>query len=102
MIGHVPNGRSTFSGAVYWGDLTNLWCPVPESMQVFSRASGLRWIGAYENIGASIGMKGKVRSLVLCRVRAIPAAAITVETGRNACSGPWSRTFMFVAEQQQF
>jgi len=42
LIGHVPNGLSPFAGSVYWGDLTHLWCPVPESMQVFCRASGLQ------------------------------------------------------------
>jgi SAM-dependent methyltransferase len=98
LIGHVPNGLSPFSGAVYWGDLTHLWCPVPDGMQVFCRASGLHWIGAYENIGASTGMKGKLRSLAWLGVRAILTAASTVETGRNAWRSPWSRTFLFVAE----
>jgi SAM-dependent methyltransferase len=98
LIGHVPNGLSPFSGAVYWGDLTHLWCPVPESMQVFCRSSGLHWIGAYENIGASTGIKGRLRSLAWRGVRALLAATSTVETGRNASSSPWSRTFLFVAD----
>ena len=99
LIGHVPNGLSPFSGAVYWGDLTHLWCPVPESIQVFCRATGLKLIGAYENIGASPGLKGKLRSLAWRGVRALLAAASTVETGRSGFSLPWSRTFLFVAER---
>lgn len=102
LIGHVPNGLSPFCGAVYWGDLTHLWCPVPESMQVFCRARGLQWIGAYENIGASPGMKGRLRNLAWRGVRAILASASTVETGRSGFSLPWSRTFLFVAERQRF
>jgi hypothetical protein len=47
------------------GELTHLWCPVPESMQVFCRSSGLRWLGAYENIGASRGLKGQPQWLWL-------------------------------------
>ena len=50
-------------GGVYWGDLTHVWCPVPESMQVFCRSSGLQWLGAHENIGASSELKGRLRSL---------------------------------------
>ena len=96
LIGHVPNGLSPFAGHVYWGDLTHLWCPVPESIQVFCRSSGLRWLGAYENIGASSGLKGRLRSLVWTGTRALLAAASTVETGRNAFALPWSRTFLFV------
>ncbi len=98
LIGHVPNGISPFVGSVYWGDLTHLWCPVPESMQVFCRSSGLRWIGAYENIGASPGFKGRLRSLAWRVVRVALAAISTVETGRSAFRWPWSRTFLFVAE----
>lgn len=85
-----------------WGDLTHFWCPVPESMQVFCRTSGLRLIGAYENIGAATGPKGRLRSLARRGVRAMLAAASTVETGRNASSSPCSHTFLFVAERQQF
>lgn len=101
LIGHVPNGLSPFSGFVYWGDLTHLWCPVPESMQVFCRASGLHWIGAFENIGASNTLKGNLRSLAWQSVRFLLAGASTIETGRNAFILPWSRTFLFVAERQQ-
>lgn len=100
LIGHVPNGLSPFVGSVYLGDLTHLWCPVPESLQVFCRASGLRWIGAYENIGASSGLKGRLRALAWRGVRALLATASTVETGRNAFGWPWSRTFLFVAEKR--
>lgn len=100
LIGHVPNGLSPFAGSVYWGDLTHLWCPVPESIQVFCRSSGLRWLGAYENIGASPGFKGRLRALAWRGVRCVLATASTVETGRSAFSLPWSRTFLFVIEQQ--
>lgn len=99
LIGHVPNGLSPFAGSVYWGDLTHLWCPVPESIQVFCRSSGLRWLGAYENIGASPGLKGRLRALSWRGVRAVLAAASTVETGRGAFGMPWSRTFLFVVER---
>jgi SAM-dependent methyltransferase len=99
LIGHVPNGLSPFAGAVYWGDLTHLWCPVPETMQVFCRASGLQWIGAYENIGASSGLKGKLRGLAWRGVRRVWAVANTVETGRSALGLPWSRTFLFVSQK---
>ena len=99
LIGHVPNGLSPFAGAVYWGDLTHRWCPVPESIQVFCRASGLRWIGAYENIGASPGFKGQLRSFAWRVVRVAMAVVSTVETGSNASKAPWSRTFLFVAEK---
>lgn len=99
LIGHVPNGLSPFAGSVYWGDLTHLWCPVPESIQVFCRSSGLRWLGAYENIGASPGLKGRLRSLAWRGVRALLAATSTVETGRSAFGLPWSRTFLFVVER---
>ncbi|HBH72979.1 MAG TPA: hypothetical protein DDY43_05935 [Synechococcales bacterium UBA10510] len=99
LIGHVPNGLSPFVGAVYWGDLTHLWCPVPESIQVFCRASELRWIGAYENIGASPAIKGQLRNLAWRVVRTALAAASTVEIGRNGCGEPWSRTFLFVIEK---
>jgi SAM-dependent methyltransferase len=99
LIGHVPNGLSPFAGAVYWGDLTHLWCPVPESIQVFCRSSGLRWLGVYENIGASPGLKGRLRALAWRGVRAVLAVASTVETGRSAFGLPWSRTFLFVAER---
>jgi SAM-dependent methyltransferase len=102
LIGHVPNGLSPFCGAVYFGDLTHRWCPVPESIRVFCRISGLQWIGAYENIGASTGMKGKFRSLAWRGIRAIIALASTVETGRNASSCPWSRTFLFVAKKHTY
>jgi SAM-dependent methyltransferase len=99
LIGHVPNGLSPFAGEVYWGDLTHLWCPVPESIQVFCRSSGLRWLGAYENIGASPGLKGRLRALTWRGVRALLAAGSTVETGRSAFGLPLSRTFLFVAER---
>jgi SAM-dependent methyltransferase len=99
LIGHVPNGLSPFAGSVYWGDLTHLWCPVPESMQVFCRSSGLCWLGAYENIGASPGLKGRLRAMAWRGVRAVMAVASTVETGRSAFGLPWSRTFLFVVER---
>jgi len=99
LIGHVPNGLSPFAGQVYWGDLTHLWGPVPESIQVFCRSSGLRWLGAFENIGASSGLKGRLRSLAWMGSRALLAPASTVETGRNAFALPWSRTFLFVCER---
>lgn len=99
LIGHVPNGLSPFAGAVYLGDLTHLWCPVPESMQVFCRSSGLRWLGAHENIGASPGLKGRLRALAWRGVRAVLAVASTVETGRSGFGLPWSRTFLFVVER---
>lgn len=99
LIGHVPNGLSPFVGSVYWGDLTHLWCPVPESIHVFCRACGLRWIAAHENIGASAGIKGKLRSWAWRAVRVALAASSTVETGRNDLREPWSRTFLFVAEK---
>ena len=99
LIGHVPNGLSPFAGAVYWGDLTHVWCPVPESMQVFCRSSGLQWFGAHENIGASTGIKGRLRSLAWRGVRLALAAASTLESGQNALRLPWSRTFLFVAQK---
>ena len=99
LIGHVPNGLSPFAGSVYWGDLTHLWCPVPESMQVICRSSGLCWLGAYENIGASPGLKGRLRALAWRGVRTVLAVASTVETGRSAFGLPWSRTFLFVVER---
>jgi len=99
LIGHVPNGLSPFSGSVYWGDLTHLWCPVPESIQVFCRSSGLRWLGAYENIGASPGLKGRLRALAWRGLRLVLAGASTVEAGRSAFGLPWSRTFLFVTEK---
>lgn len=99
LIGHVPNGLSPFAGAVYWGDLTHLWCPVPESIQVFCRSSELRWLGAFENIGASSGLKGRLRALAWRGVRAVLAAASMIETGRTAFALPWSRTFLFVIER---
>jgi SAM-dependent methyltransferase len=99
LIGHVPNGLSPFAGSVYWGDLTHVWCPVPESMQVFCRSSGLQWLGAHENIGASSGLKGHIRSLAWRMVRMALAAASTTETGQPALRLPWSRTFLFVAER---
>jgi SAM-dependent methyltransferase len=98
LIGHVPNGLSPFAGSVYWGDLTHLWCPVPESMQVFCRASGLSWIGAYENIGDSPALKGRLRRLGWRGLRRILALANTIETGRPSRELPWSRTFLFVGE----
>jgi SAM-dependent methyltransferase len=98
LIGHVPNGLSPFSGSIYWGDLTHLWCPVPASIQVFCRSSGLRWLGAYENIGASQGVKGKLRLFSWQVIRSLLAGASSIETGRNNFSIPWSRTFLFVAE----
>lgn len=99
LIGHVPNGLSPFAGAVYWGDLTHRWCPVPGSMQVFCRSSGLRWLGAHENIGASAGPMGLLRSTLWRGLRLVLAAASTVETGRNAFGAPWSRTFLFIVER---
>ena len=99
LIGHVPNGLSPFVGSVYWGDLTHLWCPVPESIQVLCRSSYLRWLGAYENIGASPGLKGRLRTLAWPGVRAVLAVASTLETGRSAFGLPWSRTFLFVTEK---
>ncbi len=99
LIGHVPNGLSPFAGSVYWGDLTHLWCPVPGSMQVFCRSSGLHWLGAYENIGASPGLKGQLRALGWRGVRTALAAVSTVETGRSDFGSPWSRTFLFVVEK---
>ena len=101
LIGHVPNGISPFAGSVYWGDLTHLWCPVPESMQVFCRSSGLLWLGAYENIGASPGLKGRIRALAWCGVRVALGAVSTVETGRNDFGLPWSRSFLFVTEKPE-
>lgn len=90
---------SPFAGSVYWGDLTHVWYSVPESVQVFSRSSGLQWLGAHENIGASTGIKGRLRSLAWRGVRLALAAASTVETGQSASKLPWSRTFLFVAER---
>ena len=97
-IGHVPNGLSPFAGHVYWGDLTHLWCPVPASIQVFCRSSGLIWLGAFENIGASSGMKGRSRTLAWMGLRSLIAAVSTVETGRNAFALPGA-TFLFVCER---
>ena len=99
LIGHVPNGLSPFVGAIYWGDLTHLWCPVPESIQVFCRCSGLHWIGAYENIGSSTGFKGRLRAFIWKFVRFSVSIASTVETGRFSLRLPWSRTFLFVVER---
>lgn len=99
LIGHVPNGLSPFSGSVYWGDLTHVWCPVPESIQVFCRSCGLQWLGAHENIGASSGIKGRIRSLAWQGVRLALAVANTTETGQPSLRLPWSRTFLFVAER---
>ena len=99
LIGHVPNGLSPFAGSVYWADLTHVWCPVPASIRVFCRSSGLQWLGAHENIGASTGIKGRLRSLGWLIVRLALAAASTVETGQPASKLPWSRTFLFVAER---
>lgn len=99
LIGHVPNGLSPFVGSVYWGDITHRWCPVPESIQVFCRASELHWIGAYENIGASAGIKGRLRSMAWRGVRAMLAVASTVEIGRSGLREPWTRTFLFMAEK---
>ena len=99
LIGHVPNGLSPFVGSVYWGDITHLWCPVPESIQVFCRSSSMQWFGAYENIGASLGFKGRLRTLAWRGVRALLAIATTVESGQNSLAWPWTRTFLFVAER---
>jgi SAM-dependent methyltransferase len=99
LVGHVPNGLSPFVGSVYWGDLTHVWCPVPQSMQVFCRTSGLRWLGAHENIGDSASLKGRLRRLAWLAVRRLLALASTVETGRPCGDWAWSRTFLFVAEK---
>jgi SAM-dependent methyltransferase len=101
LIGHVPNGLSPFAGAIYWGDPTHLWCPVPESIQVFCRSSGLQWVGAYENIGASPGLKGRLRSLAWLGVRSALAIANTIATGCNSFQLPWSNTFVFVIERSR-
>jgi hypothetical protein len=61
-----------------WDDLTHLWCPVHQSMQVFCRSSRLRWLGVYENIGTSPGLKGQLRSLAWCGMRVVLAASSTV------------------------
>lgn len=102
LIGHVPNGLSPFVGSVYCGDLSHLWLPVPESIQVLCRITGLRWIGAYENIGASQGLNGRLRSLAWFFVRCILALASTLETGRSAFTSPWTRTFLFVVEKPKY
>jgi SAM-dependent methyltransferase len=99
LIGHVPNGISPFVGSIYWGDLTHLWCPVPESIQVFCRYSQLRWLGAYENTGTSPGVKGRLRLLSWVIVRSILACAHTIESGRQSFTMPWTRTFLFVVER---
>ncbi|QNI66431.1 class I SAM-dependent methyltransferase [Synechococcus sp. BMK-MC-1] len=99
LIAHVPNGLSPFVGSVYRGDLTHLWCPVPESIQVFCRSSGLRWLGAYENIGASSGFQGKLRWLAWRGVSFFMAIVNTLETGLPSFEFPWSRTFLFVCER---
>ena len=99
LIGHVPNGLSPFVGSVYWADLTHLWCPVPQSIQVFCRSSGLEWIGSFENIGASSGFKGRLRRSAWRVVRFLLAACSTIETGQLSFGFPWSRTFLFVIER---
>jgi len=99
LIGHVPNGISPFVGSIYFGDLTHLWCPVPESIQVFCRRSRLRWLGAYENIGSSPGFKGRLRLLSWKLVRSVLGLIHTIETGRLSFDLPWSRTFLFVVER---
>jgi SAM-dependent methyltransferase len=99
LIGHVPNGISPFVGSLYWCDLTHIWCPVPRSIQVFCRYSHLRWIGAYENIGSSPGVKGRLRSISWLFVRTLLACAHTIESGRLSFAMPWSRTFLFVVER---
>ena len=101
LIAHVPNGLSPFVGSVYWADLTHLWCPVPESIQVFCRSSGLRWLGAYENIGASTGFKGKFRALAWRGVSTFMSIAYTLETGLPSFNSPWSRTFLFDCEHPE-
>jgi hypothetical protein len=68
-------------------------------MQVFCRSSGLSWLGAYENIGASPGLKGRLRALAWRGLRSVLATVSTLETGRSAFGLPWSRTFLFVAEK---
>jgi hypothetical protein len=68
-------------------------------MQVFCRSTGLCWLGAYENIGAPAGLKGRLRALAWRVVRAVLAAVSTVETGCSAFGLPWSRTFLFVVER---
>jgi SAM-dependent methyltransferase len=99
LIGHVPNGISPFVGSIYHGDLTHLWCPVPESIQVFCRCSRLRWLGAYENIGSSPGFKGRLRLLCWKLVRSLLGLIQTIETGRLSFNLPWSRSFLFVVER---
>lgn len=99
LIAQVPNGLSPFHGQVYWGDLTHRWCPVPENLQTLCRSSGLHWLGAYDNIGASASIKGRLRRLSWWAVRSVLATASTLETGCNAFAQPWSRSFVFVAQR---
>jgi SAM-dependent methyltransferase len=99
LIGHVPNGLNPFVGSVYLADLTHVWCPVPESIRVFCRASGFVWHGAFDNIGASQGFSGFLRTFCWQFSRLIYATFTTLETGANGFCLPWSRTFLFVAER---
>jgi len=99
LIGHVPNGLNPFVGSVYLADLTHVWCPVPESIRVFCRASGFLWHGAFDNVGASRGVPGLLRTLCWQILRSIYATSTTLETGVNGFCLPWSRTFLFVAER---
>lgn len=99
LIGHVPNGLNPFVGSVYLADLTHVWCPVPESIRVFCRASGFVWHGAFDNVGASRGVPGLLRTFSWQFLRYIYATFTTLETGANGFCLPWSRTFLFVAER---
>jgi SAM-dependent methyltransferase len=99
LIGHVPNGLNPFVGSVYLADLTHVWCPVPDSIRVFCRATGFVWHGAFDNIGASQGLPGLLRTFCWQLLRLIYATFTTLETGANGFCLPWSRTFLFVAER---
>ena len=97
FLGHVPNGISPFFGTVYWGDITHEWCPVPESIEMICRLSGLEYIGSYENIGSSPNLKGRIRSVAWSIVKFFYSMFYIVETGSSNRSGVWSRVMLFKA-----
>lgn len=99
LIGHLPNGLSPFVGSVYLADLTHRWCPVPDSVEVFSRAAGLTWYGSFDDIGASPTLKGMFRSILWKVLRYFFHTFSLIETGSFNRNQPFSRNFIFIAQR---
>lgn len=98
FVCHCPNGDSPFVGNILAGDYTHETLLNASSAENLCTLFGLQDFEAREHLGASTGMKGRLRSLAWRGVRLGMKLVNLVETGA-AGSGVFTRQFCFKARK---